>query len=204
MTQLIIQAAECVTHQNKTFFIFPHRTNSPSPTDLASSLQQIYLQAALLDNGAQLPRAKSPLALTNVVSTEQETLCSHISVKYLLFISAKAKGGQEKEMQQWRKWNWSQKRGWGRWQQCETFHDNRTGGFGTGLLQYSEKLKSNISEWECAAGWAINLSLSQKWHANNDQKVFCDGEVWVVRWQPSSMKRKENIMFRLMCKWLLI
>ncbi len=45
------------------------------------------------DNGAQLPGAKSAVALTNVVFTEQETLCSHIRVKYLLFISAKARKG---------------------------------------------------------------------------------------------------------------
>lgn len=51
------------------------------------------------DNGAQLPRAKSTVALTNVVFSEQETLCSHIRVKYLLFISAKAereKGAKRK------------------------------------------------------------------------------------------------------------
>lgn len=36
------------------------------------------------------------MALTNVVSTEQETLCSHARVKYLLFISAKAKAGMGK------------------------------------------------------------------------------------------------------------
>lgn len=65
--------------------------NSPLPPTLLPFLQQEYLQAALQDNGAQLPRAKRPVALTNVVSTEQETLCSHIRVKYLLFISAKAK-----------------------------------------------------------------------------------------------------------------
>lgn len=51
-------------------------------------LQQEYLQAALQDNGAQLPRAKSTVALTNVVSSVQETLCSHIRVKYPPFISA--------------------------------------------------------------------------------------------------------------------
>lgn len=96
MMQLIIRAAECVTHGNNTFFIFPRRTSSPPlPLTLLPSLQQEYLQAALQDNGAQLPRAKSPVALTNVVSTEQETLCSHIRVKYLLFISAKAKRGDK-------------------------------------------------------------------------------------------------------------
>lgn len=37
MAQLIIHAAPCVTHQNNTFFSFPHDTKFPSPTDLASS-----------------------------------------------------------------------------------------------------------------------------------------------------------------------
>lgn len=71
--------------------------NSPLPPTLLPFLQQEYLQAALQDNGAQLPRAKSPVALTNVVSTEQETLCSHIRVKYLLFISAKARGRKKEQ-----------------------------------------------------------------------------------------------------------
>lgn len=78
--------------------------NSPLPPTPLPLLQQEYLQAALQDNGAQLPRVESPVALTNVVSTEQGTLCSCIRVKYLLFISAKArkkrkgkKGGQQKE-----------------------------------------------------------------------------------------------------------
>lgn len=60
-------------------------------------LQQEYLQAALQDNGAQLPGAESTVALTNVVFTEQETLCSHIRVKYLLFISAKARERKEQK-----------------------------------------------------------------------------------------------------------
>lgn len=62
---------------------------SPLSQTLLPFLQQEYLQAALQDNGTQLTRAKSPVALTNVDSTEQEALCSHIRVKYLLFISAK-------------------------------------------------------------------------------------------------------------------
>lgn len=49
------------------------------------------------DNGTQLSRAKSTVALTNVVFTEQETLCSHINVKYLLFISAKAAERKEQK-----------------------------------------------------------------------------------------------------------
>lgn len=110
----------------------------------------------LQDNGAQLPRATSPVALTNVASTEQETLCSHIRVKYLLFISAKAKEGKRNATMEK-----VELIAEGGWRHCEKFHDNRTRGFGSGLLQYSdtEKCKSNISEWEGAAGWAINLSV---------------------------------------------
>lgn len=65
--------------------------NSPLPPTSLPFLQQEYLQAALQDNGALLPAVESPVALTNVVSTEQGTLCSCIRVKYLLFISAKAR-----------------------------------------------------------------------------------------------------------------
>lgn len=105
-------------------------------------LQRGYLQAVLQDNGAQLPRAKSTVALTNVVFTERETLCSHIRVKYLLFISAKAserkeqkgKGRQKGERQSERSRQTGRKEGEisrGLWRHCETFHDNRTGGFST-------------------------------------------------------------------------
>lgn len=40
------------------------------------------------------------MALTNVVFTEQEALGSHIRVKYLLFISAKAKKGKSKRQEE--------------------------------------------------------------------------------------------------------
>ena len=71
--------------------------NSPLPPTPLPFLQQEYLQAASQDNGAQLPRAKSTVALTNVVFTEQETLLSHIRVKYFLFISAKARERKEQK-----------------------------------------------------------------------------------------------------------
>lgn len=121
--QLIIRAAECVTHQNNTFFIF---AQFPAlPLTLRPSLQQEYLQAALQDNGAQLPRAKSPVALTNVVSTEQDTLCSHIRVKYLLFISAKTKGGgREKKCNNRESGIDCKERGWGEGElELEAFQD---------------------------------------------------------------------------------
>ena len=114
-----------------------------------SVLHQEYLQAVLQDNGEQLPRAKGTVALTNVVFTEKETLCSHIRVKYLLFISAKAserkeqkgkgsqkgerekvraiKTGGERESERARERDGEISRGL--WRHCETFHDNRTGGF---------------------------------------------------------------------------
>lgn len=85
----------CHTREQHILYISTSHEFPPLPLTLLPSLQQEYLQAALQDNGAQLPRAKSPVALTNVVSTEQETLCSHIRVKYLLFISAKAKRGDK-------------------------------------------------------------------------------------------------------------
>lgn len=69
----------------------------PSPTDLASFSAAGISPGSLQDNGAQLPRAKSAVAPTNVVFTEQETLCSHIRVKYLLFISAKARERKEQK-----------------------------------------------------------------------------------------------------------
>lgn len=78
-------------------FHFHIAQNSSLPPTSLPFRQQEYLQAALQDNGAQLPRAKSTVALTNVVFTEQETLCSHIRVKYLLFISAKARERKEQK-----------------------------------------------------------------------------------------------------------
>lgn len=107
--------------------------------------------------------------------------------------------GGKKGTQQWRKWNWSRRGAEGIARSSMT---TELGGFGSGLLQYSdtEKCKSNISEWEGAAGWAINLSVK-----NGARTVIrmCSVmvTVWVVRWQPSSMK--ENITFRLMCEFLL-
>lgn len=77
-------------------FHFLMTPNSPLPPTSLPFLQQEYLQAALQDNGAQLPAVESPVALTNVVSTEQGTLCSCIRVKYLLFISAKAREKKRK------------------------------------------------------------------------------------------------------------
>lgn len=63
----------CHTPEQRILYISTLHKLPLSPLTSLPSLQQEYLQAALQDNGAQLPQAKSPVALTNVVSTEQET-----------------------------------------------------------------------------------------------------------------------------------
>ena len=86
-----------MSHARTTHSLYFHiARNSPLPS-LPFFGQQEYLQAASQDHGAQLPQAKSTVALTNVVFTEQETLCSHFRVKYLLFISAKARERKEQK-----------------------------------------------------------------------------------------------------------
>lgn len=86
----------------------PHRQNN---TLLISTWHKIVLSQRLCfllysrrisrqplqDNVPQLPRAKRTVALTNVVFSEQEALCYPIRFKYLLFISAKARGRKERE-----------------------------------------------------------------------------------------------------------
>lgn len=93
MTQLIIRAAESVTHQNNTFFIFPCCTNSPSPTDLASFSAAGISPGSFARQWCTITQSKKPCG-TDKCSFYRagETLCSHIRDKYLLFISAKAGG----------------------------------------------------------------------------------------------------------------
>lgn len=148
-------------------------------------LQQEYLQAALQDNGAQLPRAKSTVALTNVVFTEQETLCSHIRVKYLLFISGREKSKREKEGKRERESQSDQDRQRGGevsrrlWRHCETFHDNRAGVLGT-ISPYVPIRNvtcqaRNCEVRRCSCIMTYILFLTQRWVAN---AILCSSDVF--------------------------
>lgn len=134
-------------------FHFHTAPNSPLPPTSLPLLQQEYLQAALQDNGAQLPWVESPVALTNVVSTEQGTLCSCIRVKYLLFISAKArkkrkgkKGGQQKEKSEWSRPKETGEVSWRLWRHWD-------------------------NPWQPSAGILNNLVLYSDWeyHTSNSE-----------------------------------
>lgn len=130
-----------MSHPRTTHSLYFHVARIPAlPLTLLPFLQQEYLQAALQDNGAQLPKAKSPVALTNVVSTEQETLCSHNRVKYLLFISAKAGGGATIE-----KVELIAKEGGGLKALQDFSMTTKLGDLGT-IYSDTEKYKSNISK----------------------------------------------------------
>lgn len=115
-------------------FHFHMARNSPLPSTLLPFLQQEYLQAALQDNGT-ITQSKKHCGTDKCSFTEQDTLCSHIIVKYLLFISAKArerkeqKGGRETKSQSDQDRQREGEVSRGLWRHCKTFHDNQVGGF---------------------------------------------------------------------------
>lgn len=178
--------------------------NSPLPPALLPFLQQEYLQAALQDNGAQLPRAKSPVALTNVVSTEQETLCSHIRVKYLLFISAKARGWKKEQKKRGKRKAAKEKvrviktdGWWGLscrlWGHCETFHDNQAARFSTIWCYVPIKnitcqiRNSTVRGCSCV----MTCSLTQRWIAH---AMLCSST-------ERSLKQFQNRLFPITKKY---
>lgn len=158
--------------------------NSPLPPTSLPFLQQEYLQAALQDNGAQLPAAESPVALTNVASTEQGTLCSCIRVKYLLFISAKARKKRRGKRRAAKEEVRVIKTGGdgGKWAggcgDTETIHDNQVLGFSAILLYISTEsitcqivsctVRSSVGAWQSLLR-SPQMDWNSPWRRGNTQ-----------------------------------